>query len=257
MEKVEEIFIDVTGSVDDDRREDLRAGNGLGDDDIEINIPQSAPEPAHPPPPPKVPPTPGAYRVAPATTAQSGLTEEASPQALPSLVEATPIHAEVVPKVAAAPPTATRRKWLILVLVIAVVVLIAVVAGVVVWATTRSSPGGGSSEGTTTHTGNDDGSESTDDEVYRTCSPLVDSIGDCLATELTQVQASDCDSCVADGLKAVADGWSDNVSCSTINADMCPVLVSCGCGTCTETYIAFWDCVVDQLTTGCQLECTV
>jgi hypothetical protein len=47
------------------------------------------------------------------------------------------------------------------------------------------------------------------------------------------------------------------VSCSTINADMCPVLVSCGCGTCTETYIAFWDCVVDQLTTGCQLECTV
>lgn len=91
------------------------------------------------------------------------------------------------------------------------------------------------------------------------CPSEFDDVQDCLATEVSQAEATNCESCVTEALQGSGLGSGQDVpSCSAINSAICPALASdseCGCGTCADEIETYLACQVDAATAGCELDC--
>jgi hypothetical protein len=93
------------------------------------------------------------------------------------------------------------------------------------------------------------------------CAAELDDVQDCLATELTQSEAADCQTCVNNAMddSDTSTGRQQQgvLSCQDLNGAWCPALSSaCQCGACLQKVRGYADCVVDDATQACQLDCS-
>jgi hypothetical protein len=86
----------------------------------------------------------------------------------------------------------------------------------------------------------------------------MDDVQDCLATELTQSAAADCQTCLNEAMSGSGTSSSRQaLSCQDLNQAWCPALSSqCQCGACLREVRGYADCVVDEATRACQLDCS-